>query len=410
MRLAIVYTTTQSFWTSCNSISDNLLACYQSISDDIEIFYYKELSDELEIYEQAKKIINFRPDKVVFIKNDNFFFNIMRVFSILSPEKKTFPDIIVHIYGDFTLEFEQWSLVEPLISGRNIKFFVACNSQLKLLKNFINDMSCCEVIPFPVDNTKFFPKEIKKIEGIDTHGFKKIFLYAGRLSYLKNIDKLIEVFAHEKLKDSLLLLIGAYDDVGFTFNHEAQVHGFQYANLNNLLAKQKNVLHIDHLDSKELIAYYNLADYFISLSTYHDEDFGMSCVEAAFCNTPLITTAWGGYNDFSDLCIGEQITVELTKDGPKLKNNFVHTVISNIDKSSNKVFNVEQTARKIFSIESVSSRLKNSIQTEFSCFTEFNSIFKKLAYNDSIGSTAFVKHNTGQLVSEYKEIYKSYVK
>jgi len=38
----------------------------------------------------------------------------------------------------------------------------------------------------------------------------------------------------------------------------------------------------------------------VSLSLYHDEDFGMSPAEAALCGLPLVLTDWGGYAGFRD--------------------------------------------------------------------------------------------------------------
>lgn len=55
---------------------------------------------------------------------------------------------------------------------------------------------------------------------------------------------------------------------------------------------------IPHSDLRFLQQAYNGSDVFVSLSLYHDEDFGYSPLEALSCGTPVVCTNWGGYRDF----------------------------------------------------------------------------------------------------------------
>lgn len=385
------------------------MRCYETFDNQTRVFKYDDLDTELDVFEIAKKVVEYNPDKIVFVKNDSHFVNFLRAFKVLRSKIKDLPELIVYIYGDFTLEINKWKLIEPLLIGRRLRFYVACESQYKLFTHFLKDMGCCEVISFPVRDDVFFPKKVDFLQGINKSDYDKVFIYTGRLSYLKNIDKLIELFKHKNLENSLLLLVGAFDDIGFTFNHESQILGKQYSLIGDMISIQDNVKLFSYVDSEKLNDFYNFADCFVSLSTYHDEDFGMSCIEAAMCNTPLITSAWGGYKDFKNLCVGKQIATNVTSLGPQLEIKYAEHFFENINELKDFDKDINSEAKENFSITKIALKIKESLQKEIPPFVGFNTIISKLAQNEVKNTTAFLKNNRGELISEYKEIYKSYV-
>ena len=54
---------------------------------------------------------------------------------------------------------------------------------------------------------------------------------------------------------------------------------------------------------EDLKTIYNACDCFVSLSTYHDEDYGMSVIEALSCGLPLVLSDWAGYSGFQSRAV-----------------------------------------------------------------------------------------------------------
>lgn len=51
---------------------------------------------------------------------------------------------------------------------------------------------------------------------------------------------------------------------------------------------------------EEMSAFYSGIDLFVSPSSFHDEDFGLTASEARMCGVKCLLTAWGGYHRFAE--------------------------------------------------------------------------------------------------------------
>ena len=69
MKIAIIYSQTESLWISCKSIVKNLKVAYEHsfTSDECMHFNYNPELSRCSAYSLAAKIVLFRPDKIVFL-------------------------------------------------------------------------------------------------------------------------------------------------------------------------------------------------------------------------------------------------------------------------------------------------------------------------------------------------------
>jgi glycosyltransferase involved in cell wall biosynthesis len=161
------------------------------------------------------------------------------------------------------------------------------------------------ILPFFADTEIFIPfGEKKRTDLRKAFGIRPgvvLFLYTGRITSEKNIQDLIWLFSavvRENPK-AQLLIVGKIADVKF----------MEFGTGPNDLEDFFNqiLLSAPHLRSKirfhpavehdNLVDIYNLADIFINLTLHHDENFGLSQVEAMSCGLPVIGSDWGGLKD-----------------------------------------------------------------------------------------------------------------
>jgi Glycosyl transferases group 1 len=81
---------------------------------------------------------------------------------------------------------------------------------------------------------------------------------------------------------------------------------------------QDKVRFVGHKERGELCDLYNIADLVINMTLHHDENFGLSQVEAMACGTPVIGTNWGGLKDtIVDGETGYKVSTMVTDSGIK---------------------------------------------------------------------------------------------
>ena len=133
-----------------------------------------------------------------------------------------------------------------------------------------------------------------------------VLIYTGRLCTQKNILRLIKEFSDlTQITDCKirLLLVGKFEDGERMFRiSESQLGTYydQYIKaLKNLPENVREKIHfLGPQEAQKLKELYHAADIFISLSLYHDEDYGMAPAEALCCGLPVLLTDWGGFSGF----------------------------------------------------------------------------------------------------------------
>ncbi|MFA5582896.1 MAG: glycosyltransferase, partial [Bacteriovoracaceae bacterium] len=323
----------------------------------------------------------------------------------------TFPELIFHVYGDFTLSYHKWSAMKHLIKGIKVKFCVASTAQKDLIQKLIpNDI---HHVPFAVDPQDFFYDEKLRLrirKKLNLQEDENLYIFTGRLSYQKNIHLLVESFlsyVERKSSSEKLLIFGHFDDLGDSFSDYQALTGHYYHQVNDILKnhpRQDQIIFKGMADSKELNEYYNASDFFINLSTHNDEDFGMSVAEASHCGLSSIMTSWGGLKDFNfepnkylqvNISPRKSIDLSLFEVFLGQRNNYDRKKLS-------------QEALERFSIQSSTERLKDVLKVSGTVFEDFTHLFY-LVHRNVLYTKKPYLNTDDQLNSLYQELYVSYL-
>ncbi len=161
------------------------------------------------------------------------------------------------------------------------------------------------MLPFFADEQMLSPLSTEQQEEYRKHfGFDPddvVFLYVGRITSEKNVHSILSVFKKlVKLYPNVrLLIVGPIDDVKFE-EFESGPNALDVL-FSKLLDENRDVKErvrmLPYIDQEALPILYNIADVFMNLTIHHDENFGLTQVEAMSCGTPVIGTSWGGLKD-----------------------------------------------------------------------------------------------------------------
>lgn len=306
-------------WLSCKSIGHNIIQAYRYNLEEHDQFDIYLQEGEYSYIDLAKQVVKKRYANIVIVD--------YRIDPVLLAKKikqikksKVKINIIVHVYGDFTLNLKWWKDVEQVGEIIKFKFVAASEAQKKVVESLLGleDTECVKWIPFPVNTNEYNFKNISRnrvLKKFKIDSRKKIFIYAGRISAQKNIIEMIHYFKEYNKcigGSAVLVLCGPIDDLGVPYLAKLPVP-LSYANKFAQLIDEKEIVYLGNKDQKELADLYRCADIYLSLSTHNDEDYGMSPAEALCCGTSCILSAWGGYRSFKKLLPGFVSTVPVEK-------------------------------------------------------------------------------------------------
>ena len=310
-KIAIIYSFKPSSWVSCQKIISNLVKAYRLFDNAYEIkeFSFVEGMDGFEFCQSFISVGEFRPDYIIFLDHKPHPLYYLDFLSKEFKETGLKPKFIFHLYGDFTLNFNEWAGMEKFIKNHEVLWYVASQRQKNLISEFI-PFEQIEICPFPVDRKEFYVDDKIREEGRKKYKWAKdefIFIFTGRLSRQKRIHQLVETFAKfcdDTKAKAKLVLVGDTDKLGepWLFKGEWEYEYFHY--LQKVMERIPEYLR-DNIEfhgfkpNKELLHYYNSADCLVNISVHNDEDYGMTCAEAQACGLPAILTDWAGFSGFN---------------------------------------------------------------------------------------------------------------
>ena len=179
-----------------------------------------------------------------------------------------------------------------LLKNSKAKLFVLSESAYKDFEPFMGKKVAH--IKTGVDTEKFVPVSTEKSEELKIkYGFsldKPVVLHVGHLNEGRNIDKLLNI-----CEDYQVLLVTST----LTKNE-------QNKELKSRLLSKSNIKILDDY-IPEIQEIYQLADlyFFPVIQSGHCIDIPLSCLEAAACNLPVVTTSYGAMKAFKgkkDFC------------------------------------------------------------------------------------------------------------
>jgi glycosyltransferase involved in cell wall biosynthesis len=310
LRPAIIRFQDPSQWVSCQSITTNLSSAYEQLFDGCEtVFFLGRNLDPGEIRSTARAIFKFQPSSLIFPDDPSphpqpMLIALRKIFGA------AMPSVFMHVYGSFVHGADAWVASEKALLGVPVKLICASERHRRLVASLVQggDRQTA-VCPFPVQARTFkFDLELREEQrrALKLSPESRMILYAGRLTYQKNVLRLIsesvELMKNTSL-DMHLYLAGHIDLYGEPYNFEPK-HGLFYQDLLSLLsslpqAYRDRIHFLENLEAMELCAYYNATDLFVSLSTFHDDDYGMAPIEALATGCPAVLTKWGGLASFT---------------------------------------------------------------------------------------------------------------
>ncbi len=427
-QIALIYSKVQSNWKSAKTIAANLNLAYSSCyGSSLRIFNLSQSVDasSTQLLALAHSIFNFRPKKLIFIDD---VISPSKFLTLLSQvyEFRRLPSLHFHIYGNFTLNTAYWLELDSILKKTEVQFICASERQGKLVKKFlIEGKNHIRICPFPVDTKTYYysPKLRDEYrEKLQIQSNELVLLYTGRLSVQKNILRLTHEVANLIQKKGLnlrLIFAGNFDEIWMPyFKTRNKKLGTYYKQWIEILEQfNENVRNkislLGFQDNTELNSLYSAADIFVSLSLYHDEDFGMSPAEASCCGLPLVLSDWGGFAGFTSLnssCY--LVATQLQTEGLHLSSKSFHQGITSQATDLSK-FNLNQLrlersriAKQHLSIDAISHSLKENYSHKFFQFCGFNDLIHEQvkAFKKAIPFPQGPKKGT-----LYEKIYEAYL-
>ncbi len=427
MKIALVYAFKDSFWFSCTKITANLRESYKAAygEEQLASFDYDLKRSDFDLAQLAESIHSYAPDKIVFLDHNPHPLQLISFLAKRKYSQRKLPEIIIHVFGCFSLHFQQWKELGHILKENLVKFFCASDRQVNFVRQFFEDRETyIKKVPFPVNSKEFYyqeeKNEIKHKLGIDEEA--KIILYTGRLSLQKRIIELLDIFvkAHQNRdipNNTYLILAGKFDSFAFNFGHVFEREGEYFRTVDRAMGQYpkeivKKIILLGNVKNSELQKYYSIADLFVSFSTYHDEDYGMSVAEAGACGCPLLLTDWAGFSSFkkNDSC--QLIKTHLTRKQPEFDQKEAYEKLVAMIKKPQTVSRtkIAQLFAQDHSIESVSKILKDYLSQESLNFIGFNSFLDELAYAEKAYGHVFYNQIERKLNDNYLKTYETYVR
>lgn len=119
----------------------------------------------------------------------------------------------------------------------------------------------------------------------------RVLIFAGRITWEKGIDKILEAFDFIQNENVELLVVG-------NIAHEEEKKEPYIKRLMQLSQKYKNKIHFTgYVEHNKLPELYNLADIAV-LPSMWEEPAGLTMLEAMACGVPVITTRSGGIPEY----------------------------------------------------------------------------------------------------------------
>ncbi|MBC7428445.1 MAG: glycosyltransferase family 4 protein [Bacteriovorax sp.] len=384
---------------SVSTISKNIISSYQKIKNIEVTAVVGETAFNSQFRIHYDFIIFVHPTLVINERLPQFITDIY----------KSNSNLIFYIFGDYVRKSPNYLQLEKSLIGKRVFFYAASESYQKLIKKTLINPEACLKLPFPLDMRTFSYQVKKRRKFREKYNLKKndfVILYTGRISPQKNIHLIIKALNRlNKNKNLKLFIFGNSDEFETsTFFENKIVPGKYFQLLKSLIKNKDNIRVIPRADHKELAGAYCGCDLFISLSLYHDEDFGYSPLESLCSGTPVIVTQWGG---FRDLPLESTLSNSINYVRVNFKENFLEINETQLIKTITHSLNRNRVAddevkkyRRKYAFSTVAKAYELHLSKNAPLFHGFHENFSNLAL-------ALLSSNI-PAISQYQYFYKSF--
>ncbi len=430
MKLLILRAQVPSVWGSCRVISPNLSAAYDGLPADFvreDFLLHENFFSEASftapggLFALAERIGKGDVDALVLLDHLPVQPEVCTLLSqVIAPER--LPPLVFHLYGDFTYFASEWARFGKQFQGHRVRFIAASHRQAQLVENCIGRPHHVPRLFFPVDTERFRFSDERRAEARRALGFTNddlLTIYTGRVSLQKNVD--VALGAVDALGNLSprhhFFVAGGFDDVGAGFASIDTFDGYMFAKMQRKLEACRFVRPrlLGALQLPALIDLLHAADIYISLSLYHDEDFGMAPAEALATGLPCVLSDWGGYASFpgEDYYAG-MVPVRLDKFGLSLELAQMPPMFAHCQRISRtgRAQRAQAFARE-FSIQALVAPLAEVLRTPPESFPGFSwrvqSLAQQFKRNGGLPAGELNPHLLPGAGGLYEEIYRSYL-
>ncbi len=385
-----------SHWKSCRVITKSLINSYESFARtkglNFKVFKYcDKTADSYSTLQKSIKQLSKIGRVMIF-----FIDHLLPPHQIPGLLNEKFEweniDLMIHIFGDFTIRPKEWIENQNSYLGKKVTFIAPSSRSMNLINRLTKEQSTL-LIPYPV-RTEFLSNTANFFEESD----KIRLVYAGRLTPQKNIIGALKVIDQVNcIFDNRLEvhICGNFDNRGselFSLTPHREWNGF----VKLLLQKSYYHFHGD-LKKEQLIQLYDRCHYFFSLSTFHDEDFGIAPAEALARGCKLLLTSWGGYADFPTTHTLHIPTKMSLKGRKPHYPSFFKTLVD--------LINTDPITKQPFSFD-FSAYALETLSHQSSHFSGFSNLF--LEYNNEFINNQGSPYAASQNLHLYERIYEDY--
>ena len=388
-KLFVLKSPKKHFWLSCQVIEDHFLKAFEKSDLPVEelLIDQKLNPGQLEAFQKLNGRIH------LFFLSD--ILNYQDICQQLKDLQLTNIIYYIPVYGNMTMEVYRWLGLDELLRDREVYLLGASPRSCQQIKRFTNEASI-EYVPYCFEEG-LIPKTPHPT--IDL-------VYAGRITPQKNVLELLLTFreAHAFNPDLRLHIAGEFHDRMYHLHgYKVEIEKFKEAVKAAL--SSPGVIYHGQLGQSQLLELYSNCDYFVSMSTYHDEDFGMSACQAASQGLKLILSDWGGHGAFKKNAHMVSVTVDIYNI-PKISRGELKKILATIKKPEK---DESRQFQERFSYESFILHMKNLMQKKPLKFGGMSDLYKHYA---ALATKTFPFANTERQQEShdfYLSIYDSYL-
>ena len=398
-KLFVIYNDDTHFWYSCNVI---VSAVQEAFSSQPEIIWCKA-ERELSLTDQeAIRASSQTHDTFVYLVSDNMLYQ-----RILEPlvalHSLTF---IIPVYGNMTVEFARWPILSEMLKGKKLILLAASHRQCQQLSLFVKGATIRK-IPYPISSLHF--QELP-----DNASDPLIHLvYAGRLMVQKNVFELMHGFLSAlKLNPQLRLHIaGEFHDRGYHLHGiDIDFEGFKLEFQRLVDLSEGTIIYHGFLSQEDIQRLNAQSDYVISMSCYHDEDFGISVAQSLAQGLRPILSDWGGHPEFTKIIGGSLIPVVVKDESiPNISKKHLFIALQGLTKlSPQQRLENREKMREYLSTESFLRKFQQLLSMQVQPYLGQTDFYLKYAAVCCFWYPFFTGNPNGEI--KYLDVYQSYIK
>lgn len=394
----VLHNQDQHFWYSCNVIVAAVKEAFEGVAG---ITWCSASGGLLATDLAAIKKSASLQETFIYLVSDNL--NYQQIVQELQGIENIV--FIIPVYGNMTVEFDRWPALSNLLRSKKVILLVASHRSGQQISLFV-ESATIKKIPYPVSSLHFKDPLVLPPESTIQ------LVYSGRLMIQKNVFELMQTFllAHKMDPRLRLHICGEFHERSHHL-HGIDVDFAMYRQEFHRLVDSSGGAIIYHgfLDQTQLQSLNARCDYVISMSTYHDEDFGVSVAQALAQGLLPILSDWGGHSDFVRAFSGTLISVKLNQHNiPNIVRNHLLMALEGLQNLSPQTREMNRKiAQEMFSVRAFRESFLRLLSTPVKTYEGQNSFYLNYAKVCS-SRYPFYKYKKFEPV-EYIDIYKSYL-